>query len=122
MKKLRVTVKGISYEVWVEVLEDDSPNEAAALPAPAAIRRQPTESPRQSSPGLITAPIAGTIQKVFVEAGQDVEEKVPLILLDAMKMDTYIYSPQRGRIGEVWVAPGDTVQVGAQLIRYDAEA
>ena len=43
------------------------------------------------------------------------------VLLDAMKMDTYIHAPRTGIVAEVCVAPGDVVQVGTVLLRYRAE-
>ncbi len=43
-------------------------------------------------------------------------------MLDAMKMDTYIYAPRSGDVAEVCVKPGDSVQVGTCLIRYRAGA
>jgi biotin carboxyl carrier protein len=134
MKKLRITVAGKVYEVVVEVLEDDEqyltgstlgvpqttvrPTRAAA---PAAAPPPASHPVGPGDPNAIRSPIAGTVQKVFVEAGQRVDEKVPVILLDAMKMDTYIYAPRAGEIVEVAVKPGDAVQVGQPLIRYRAE-
>lgn len=135
MKKLRITVGGKVYEVVVEVLEDDEqyltgstlgvpptaarPARVAAAPGAASAPAQPIGP---GDPNSVRSPIAGTVQKVFVEAGQRVEEKVPVILLDAMKMDTYIYAPRSGEIAEVDVKPGDAVQVGQSLIRYRPES
>jgi len=132
MKKLRITVAGKVYEVVVEVLEDDEqylagstlgvPQTASRPPRPAAAPVSPPAHPiGPGDPNSIRSPIAGTVQKVFVEAGQRVDEKVPVILLDAMKMDTYIYAPRSGEIAEVAVKPGDAVQVGQPLIRYRQE-
>ncbi len=146
MKKLRLTMNGKIYEVTVEVLEDDEQyvtganlpsslptapgrsrgrkTEQAAEPAPTgsvARRRAPAGAPAGIDPNNILAPIAGTVQKVFVQTGATVEEKTPVIMLDAMKMDTYIYAPRSGLVAEVCVAPGDTVQVGTVLIRYRTE-
>jgi len=141
MKKLRLTLNGKIYEVVVEVLEDDeqyvtggnlptartagaaprvkSPEAAQAPAAPPAPR--PPSAKGSVDPNTILAPIAGTVQKVFVQAGGHVEKKTPVILLDAMKMDTYIYAPRSGDVAEVCVAPGDTVQVGMVLLRYRAK-
>lgn len=143
MKKLRLTLNGKIYDVVVEVLEDDeqyvtggnlpSARTAggaprvkaapAAAPAAAAAPARPAANNAKGGvdPNTILAPIAGTVQKVFVQAGTAVEEKTPVILLDAMKMDTYIHAPRTGHVAEVCVAPGDTVQVGVVLIRYRAE-
>ena len=139
MKKLRLTMNGKVYEVVVEVLEDDEQyvtggnlpaaraaapprNAKAAEAAPAPVRAAAPAGARGSvDPDTILAPIAGTVQKIFVSAGLAVEEKTPVILLDAMKMDTYIHAPRTGQVAEVCVAPGDVVQVGTVLIRYRSE-
>ncbi len=136
MKKLRITVDGTVYDVLVEVLEDDeqylatggigapltaSPPPAASVPAPQPGAASPPAPGRAASdPDTIASPIAGTVQKVFVTAGTNVEAKTPVVLLDAMKMDTYIYAPRTGAVAEVAVAAGDAVQVGDVLIRYQA--
>ena len=141
MKKLRVTLNGKIYDLTVEVLEDDEQyvtgsNMPSPLPPPPASRRKvaeaapssppPAAAPAKATgkidPDTILAPIAGTVQKVFVQAGTHVEEKTPVVMLDAMKMDTYIYAPRGGDVAEVCVQPGDSVQVGTCLIRYRAGA
>lgn len=102
-----------------------APTPAAAAPAgapPAAAGPAGGTLPTGVNRNAILAPIAGTVQKVFVESGMPVEEKTPVILLDAMKMDTYIYAPRSGLVAEVCVKPGDAVQVGALLIRFQPEA
>jgi biotin carboxyl carrier protein len=140
MKKLRINVSGKIYDVVVQVLEDD---EAAVsgggfldtLPSMSALR-VPLPAPPVAPPvapvaappptrrdvNLIAAPIAGTVQKLFVSAGTAVEAKTPVVLLDAMKMDTYIYAPRSGEVAEVCVEVGQTVQVGDVLLRYRPEA
>ena len=62
------------------------------------------------------------MQNLFVPAGSKVEAKTPVVLLDAMKMDTYIYAPRSGEVAEVCVEANQTVQVGDVLIRYKPEA
>lgn len=132
MKKLRITLDGKTYDVTVEVLEDDEAPYAAPggfgnLPLPT-----PPPAPRPAAPPAPTvvkkgdaqtlaAPIAGTVLKVYVEAGKPIEEKAPVLLMEAMKMETYIYAPRSGKVGEVFVKPGDAVQAGDSLIRYAEE-
>ncbi len=91
------------------------PRSPSSMPSPPA-------SGARSDPHAILAPVAGTVQKVYVQAGSRVEAKAPVVLLDAMKMDTYIYAPRAGELSEVCVKPGDGVQVGDCLIRYTREA
>ena len=133
MKKLRITVNGKVYDVEVQVLQDDeaigSPASlpypgAATLPIPEAARPASLPAPvpgGAGDPNVIASPLAGTVQKVFVTKGMPVEAKTPLVLLDAMKMDTYIYAPRTGTIAEVCVEVGAAVQVRDPLIRYVPE-
>lgn len=131
MKKLRISVNGKVYDVEVQVLEDDerlaSPLPLVtpiAMPAPTvpAAGAAPAPAPAAGRDvDAIRSPIAGTVQKVFVTAGMPVEAKTPVVLLDAMKMDTYIYAPRSGKVAEVAAAPGTTVQVGDVLIRFEPE-
>jgi len=141
MKKLRIIVSGKVYDVEVQVLEDD---EAGGYPAslphqgsaavPVAPGARPTPAPNAppapnmppvtggaGDANVIASPIAGTVQKVFVTRGMPVEAKTPVVLLDAMKMDTYIYAPRTGTIAEVCVEVGSAVQVRDPLIRYAPE-
>ena len=134
MKKLRITVSGKVYDVEVQVLQDDeaigSPSSlpspgAAALPIPEAARPASAPAPAPAGsmdPNTIASPIAGTVQKVFVTKGMPVEAKTPVVLLDAMKMDTYIYAPRGGEVAEVCTAIGAAVQVGEVLIRFRPES
>jgi glutaconyl-CoA/methylmalonyl-CoA decarboxylase subunit gamma len=128
MKKLRITVEGKTYDVTVQVLEDDERETDAGFLSPLPPAPRPAGPPRpapapagppiKGDPNAILAPLAGTVQKVFVQAGAHVDAKAPVVLLDAMKMDTYIYAPRGGEVAAVEVAPGDSVQVGDCLIRY----
>lgn len=137
MKKLRVTVNGKVYDCMVEVLEDDEqhfpgatldvdplamPVLAPVRPATAPVATGPNGAPIKGDPNAILAPIAGSVQKVFVKVGERVEAKAPVVMLDAMKMDTYIYASRVGVIAEIKVAVGDTLQVGDPIIRYEPEA
>jgi biotin carboxyl carrier protein len=132
MKKLRITVGGKAYDVTVEVLGEEVQGLGAHMgaplpppgprppgaPAPAA---GPVAGPPPAvaaDPDLIRAPLAGTVQKIFVSEGAHVEEKSPVVLLDAMKMDTYIYASRSGTVEKIEVRPGDTVQVTDVLLRY----
>lgn len=139
MKKLRVTLNNRVYEVLVEVLEDDDRGTAApAIPAPAApypvmppmaapipvpapapVMVQPAYNPAAAASGAgIFAPIVGTVTKILVAPGTAVKQNQPLIILDAMKMDTYINSPRDGTIASIDCKVDDSVQVGQKLVSF----
>jgi len=113
----------------VQVLEDDEASVTGAgfVPGPPASLLPPRPAQPAApapvtlpttQPDAILAPIAGTVRKVFVQAGSDVEAHAPVVMLDAMKMDTYIYAPRAVRVTEVAVEVGTSVQVGDCLIRF----
>jgi len=65
--------------------------------------------------GEIVAPMQGTILKVLVEPGQSVSSGDPLMVLEAMKMETSIAATSDGAVAKVEVAPGDSVAAGQSL-------
>ena len=62
--------------------------------------------------GQIVAPMQGTILKVLVEEGSAVASGDPVVVLEAMKMETTIAADKDGTVTEVPVVPGETVGAG----------
>jgi biotin carboxyl carrier protein len=138
VKKLRVTVNGVSYEVEVEVLEDDEEGGApygfppatgvsqraaapAASPSAAAPKpsSSPTPAPAEGGGKVVTSPIAGVVAEVKVSVGNEVKENDLLIIIEAMKMHTNISSPSAGKVSEIKVKAGDAVQQGQVLVTFE---
>lgn len=65
--------------------------------------------------GDIVAPMQGTILRVLVEQGDQVGGGQPLMVLEAMKMETTIAAPAEGTVAKLEVAEGDTVAAGQSL-------
>jgi biotin carboxyl carrier protein len=61
---------------------------------------------------MVTAPMQGTIVKVHVTAGASVKEGDPICVLEAMKMENEVKSPNSGEVVDLRVQPGDTVTPG----------
>jgi acetyl/propionyl-CoA carboxylase alpha subunit len=87
-----------------------------AVPAvdEAAFERGP--SAEQSS---VRAPMPGTVIKVLVEPGAQVKAREPLVVLEAMKMETPLASPYDATVRAVHVAEGDRVAGGAVLVELE---
>jgi acetyl-CoA/propionyl-CoA carboxylase, biotin carboxylase, biotin carboxyl carrier protein len=62
--------------------------------------------------GELVAPMQGTILKVLVTEGDAVEAGQPVIVLEAMKMETTIAANQAGKVAELPVEAGGSVGAG----------
>jgi acetyl-CoA/propionyl-CoA carboxylase biotin carboxyl carrier protein len=92
----------------------------AAASGGAPSRRERGESRRSSAgEGAVVAPMQGTIVKVLVEEGSEVEVDEPLCILEAMKMESEIRAPKAGTISKVLVSAGGTVKSGDPLVVLD---
>ncbi|MEA2461338.1 MAG: acetyl-CoA carboxylase, biotin carboxylase subunit [Actinomycetota bacterium] len=63
----------------------------------------------------LTAPMQGTIVKVLVEKGQDVEAGATVVVLEAMKMENAILAHAPGKVEELNVKAGQSVEAGTVL-------
>lgn len=122
----RVTLNGKIYEVEVEkgeaVLKAEfdaaQPTAQTSAPAPQAAPAVPAAPApaANASAAAIKAPMPGNINAVKVSAGQSVKKGEVLIILEAMKMENEIVAPKDGKIGQVFVQKGATVETGAPLV------
>ena len=64
----------------------------------------------------VPAPLGGTISKVSVKVGQQVEEGDTLLILEAMKMESEVSAPRSGTIAAINVEAGDSVTAGDTLL------
>ena len=70
-----------------------------------------------ASQGLpVNAALAGNIFKVHVSPGTAVKEGDPLLVVEAMKMETIVPAPRDGTVTDVFVSEGDKVAVGDALV------
>jgi acetyl/propionyl-CoA carboxylase alpha subunit len=68
----------------------------------------------------LAAPMPGTVVRVLVNAGATVEARQPLVVLEAMKMETPLVSPYDATVRAVHVKEGDRVAGGTILVELDA--
>ena len=120
MKKLRVTVAGKVYDVTVEILEEEGQGTArpSKQTAPSSVQEPAvpvTISPVHAGHKEIKSPLSGRVVTISVQVGQTVKEGDQLMILEAMKMNNYIYAPHGGRISAIPVNVGDAVEEGQPL-------
>jgi acetyl-CoA/propionyl-CoA carboxylase biotin carboxyl carrier protein len=71
--------------------------------------------------GNVTAPMPGTVIGVKVAPGDRVEAQRPLLVLEAMKMETPLTAPYDATVKAVHVEEGDRVAGGALLVELEAD-
>ncbi|GAB2639755.1 acetyl/propionyl/methylcrotonyl-CoA carboxylase subunit alpha [Kribbella swartbergensis] len=76
----------------------------------------------QVAAGSLLAPMPGTVIRVGVQVGDQVEQGQPLLWLEAMKMEHTISAPADGVVSELRVEAGQQVEVGAVLAVVGEEA
>ncbi len=109
-REVEVEVNGKLFRV--KVFGDEGTRDGSGPP-----RRGRGETRRASaSGGAVSAPMQGTIVKVLVTEGQEVEADEPVCTLEAMKMESEVRSHKAGTVSRVRVEAGQTVRSGEPLI------
>ena len=75
----------------------------------------------ESNPNQVGASIPGTVAKINVAVGDKVKESQPLMVLEAMKMETNVISPRDGVIAHIFVKESDSIESGQLLIELEGE-
>ena len=129
--KLQISIDGKTYEAEVEVLEDDAmPRQMnyAPLPMPAAAQPARASAAQSHAPAaeetadekkVCRSPVTGIVIKVNIEPGQAVKADDPIMVLEAMKMETNVTAHAAGKVKRVRVAKGDSVKVNQVVVEFE---
>ena len=104
----RVTVNGKSFQV--EVSADGAP--LAAVPVAQEPAGQET---RKENGTAVPAMLAGNVFKLVAQPGTHVERGQPVLVLEAMKMETDVVAPRSGTVTRFHVEAGQAVAAGDPL-------
>ncbi|MBF0623744.1 MAG: acetyl-CoA carboxylase biotin carboxyl carrier protein subunit [Magnetococcales bacterium] len=129
-RKLRITVEGKQYEVFVEDLTEGEGNlypppgmrMDAVRPAPAAAAAAPPPpSPPSASPGPAgandrLAPLGGVVVEVCTSAGKKVAKGDKVAVIEAMKQKTTVLAHKDGTVQDIAVKEGDAVESGQRMM------
>ncbi|CCE86685.1 Piso0_005188 [Millerozyma farinosa CBS 7064] len=72
--------------------------------------------PKANNPNHVGAPMSGVIIELKAKSGQDVKKGDPVAVLSAMKMEMVISAPVHGKVGEVFVKEGESVDANDLLL------
>jgi biotin carboxyl carrier protein len=68
-----------------------------------------------TGPRQVTAPMPGKVVKLLVRPGETVAARQGVVVVEAMKMENELRAPKAGRVAEIKVAEGMSVEAGAVL-------
>jgi acetyl-CoA/propionyl-CoA carboxylase biotin carboxyl carrier protein len=97
---------------------------AGGAAAPAAGARKPPRRERSGGGGgasgpVLTAPLQGTILKVAIEKGAEVEEGALICVIEAMKMENEITAHVAGKVTELNVSEGAAINSGDPICKIE---
>ena len=69
-----------------------------------------------TGPQRVTAPMPGKVVRVLVKPGDEVKARQGLVVVEAMKMENELRAARDGRVRDVAVAEGQSVDAGAVLL------
>jgi acetyl-CoA/propionyl-CoA carboxylase biotin carboxyl carrier protein len=111
LREVTAEVDGRRYAVKLWVPDVTAPG-ASAGPRAGARPAKARAATTGSGSGTVTVPMQGTIVKVLVAVGDDVEVGQSVCVLEAMKMENAVTAEKAGTVKEVRVAAGDSVGPG----------
>lgn len=115
-----VEVNGIEYKVMLEL---DKPKKVQLVRPQRSQPEMPVTSSKSVTSsgraGEVVAPIPGLVLKVLVKEGDVVKQDQPVIMLEAMKMESEITSTVTGTIKKIHVKEGESVQERQLLMEVE---
>lgn len=75
--------------------------------------------PRPSKPGDVAPPMPGRVVKIMVSVDDRVKAGDPLLIIEAMKMESRVPAPIDGRVAAILTAEGDNVKTDETVIQLE---
>ena len=128
MKQLRITVEGKTYDVEVELLNENNgaPVARSASVASARVNTPAPAAPKPAAPkpaasgsageGSVVSPLAAVVVSIDVAVGDQVEAGQNVATLEAMKMNTLVQAPVSGVVKSIEVNASEAVEEGQTLL------
>ena len=128
--KLKITIDGKPYDVDVEVAEEERPSSGPYYyvppQTPLTLPSPPPPPAGAAAPGgnvdeanVCRSPIAGVTVRINAQPGQQIQANDPVLVLEAMKMETNITSPVSGKVKTINTTVGEGVQIGQVLVEFE---
>ena len=106
---------GIKKKAW----EAKQAAEAKSAPAPAAAAAPAPKPAARITGNTVLAPLPGRVIDVLVKVGDEVKAGQEVVILEAMKMENAIETDYAGKVKQVLVESGQTVQTDTVLLEIE---
>ena len=118
---------GEGKELLIKYLEQSDPDEngirTLSFQVNGSIRTVKIQTDRRlkadkNNPQHLGSSIPGTVDKVLVKEGDVVTKNMPLMTIEAMKMETTVVSTVNGTVDKIYVESGDSVHQDDLLVSF----
>ena len=113
-REYEVEVSGRKFDVRV-IGEPLTPDGAAPTGGRKAPRRERKDSGGGGAPGELVSPLQGTVLRVAVEQGAEVDQGALICVIEAMKMENEITAPSGGTVEELGISEGGSISTGDRI-------
>jgi pyruvate carboxylase subunit B len=132
--KFKITVHGESYDIHVTGANPSGENERrfymtvdgvpeeihlASLGEDGEGARSSGSRATATKEGQVTTSMPGNIVDVLVKEGDEVQAGDPVLIIEAMKMETEVKATTAGKVAGVFIAKGDRVVPGEVLVEIE---
>jgi biotin carboxyl carrier protein len=85
----------------------------------AQLRKAAGTTGRNTAEGTVKAPMPGMVVGVKVREGDKVKKGMPLVVIEAMKMENIIKAKGEGTVKSILVTKGKSVEKGDRLLEFE---
>jgi 3-methylcrotonyl-CoA carboxylase alpha subunit len=89
--------------------------------ADALAQAGPKRSALKELPQVITPPMPSVVVRIMIALGDEVEKGQGVVVVSAMKMETTLQAPFKGKVLKINVAEGEKVMPGQVLVDIERE-
>lgn len=119
-RRFFLTLDGVPTEILVETLDEMVLTGGTQGAVPVKPKKKTAgQRPRATAEGHVTTSMPGVIVEVLVQEGDEVKAGDPVLITEAMKMETEVQAPISGNIIAVNVVKGDSVNPHEALVEIN---
>jgi biotin carboxyl carrier protein len=119
-KSKEVSVKGVDHELKRYQIQIDGRIYQVQISdeVDQQILTMNLKSKKSNQLKELRAPMPGLVRQVNVQVGDQVDAGDSLFILEAMKMENLLKSPVNGKVSDIFVKPGESVEKNQILLSF----